>query len=206
MTTRGRRPAGSGTREAIVDEARRQFGERGYRDVTLRSVALGAGVDAKLLLHYFGSKQGLFAASVQLPIAPEDILGGIFAGGGAGIPERAAALLFSAMDEATTRASFLGLIRAAVSQEEAATVIREVLTTRLLLPIAARVGGEAPELRAALVSSQVVGILMARYVLEVRPLASASNEQLVAAIVPVFRHYLEGALGSTPRTASRHSP
>jgi AcrR family transcriptional regulator len=192
MATRGRRPAGSGTREAIVEEARHQFGERGYRDVTLRGVAKGAGVDPKLVLHYFGSKQGLFGACVELPVAPEVILGGIFAGDRAGIPERAAGLLLAVMEEPAARASFVGLLRAATSEPEAAEVIREMLTTRLLVPIAERVGGSAPELRAALMASQIVGLLMARYVVGVPPLAGASRDQLIAAIVPVLRHYLEG--------------
>lgn len=192
MATRGRRPVGSGTREAIIEAARRQFGTRGYRDVTLRGVAKGAGVDAKLVLHYFGSKQGLFAACVELPIAPEQVLPAIFAGDRAGIPERAATTLLSVMEEEAARAAFVGLLRAATSEPEAAEVIRELLMTRLLLPVAKRVGGEMPELRAALLSSQIVGLLMARYVVGVPPLARASKEQLVTAIVPVLRHYLEG--------------
>jgi AcrR family transcriptional regulator len=192
MATRGRRPVGSGTREAIVEEARRQFGERGYRDVTLRAVAQGAGVDPRLVLHYFGSKQGLFAASVELPIAPEVILQGIFAGDRAGIPDRAASLLLSVMEEPAARASFVGLLRSATSEPEAAEVVREILATRLLVPIAERVGGDAPELRAALMASQIVGLVMARSVVGVPPLVAASREQLVAAIVPVLRHYLEG--------------
>ena len=192
MATRGRRPVGSGTREAIVEEARRQFGARGYRDVTLRGVAQGAGVDPKLVLHYYGSKQGLFAACVELPVAPEVILEGVFAGDRAGIPERAAGLLLAVMQEAAARAAFVGLLRAATSEPEAADVVREILATRLLVPIAERVGGDAPELRAALVASQIVGLLMARYVVGVPPLVAASREQLVAALVPVLRHYLEG--------------
>ena len=192
MATRGRRPVGSGTREAIVEEARRQFGARGYRDVTLRGVAHGAGVDPKLVLHYYGSKQGLFAASVELPVAPEVILEGVFAGDRAGIPERAAGLLLAVMQEAAARAAFVGLLRAATSEPEAADVVREILATRLLVPIAERVGGDAPELRAALMASQIVGLLMARYVVGVPPLVAASREQLVAALVPVLRHYLEG--------------
>jgi AcrR family transcriptional regulator len=192
MATRGRRPVGSGTREAIVEEARRQFGERGYRDVTLRAVAQGAGVDPRLVLHYFGSKQGLFAASVELPIAPEEVLPVIFAGDRGEIPERAATMLLTVMEEEAARTAFVGLLRAATSEPEAAEVIRNLLMTRLLLPIAERVGGDAPELRAALMSSQIVGLLMARSVVGLPPLARASREHLIAAIVPVLRHYLEG--------------
>ena len=67
MTTakRGRRPAGSGTREAILEAARQQFGELGYRHTTLRSIGRLAEVDPRLVLHYFGSKEQLFIESVE---------------------------------------------------------------------------------------------------------------------------------------------
>lgn len=192
MATRGRRPPGSGTRDAIVEEAKRQFGARGYRDTTLRSVAQGAGVDPKLVLHYFGSKQGLFAASVELPLAPEVVLTRVFAGERAGVPERAARVLVGVMEDASIRDTFTALLRAAVSEPEAAEVIRGILTTQMLLPVAERVGGDRPELRAAMLASQLVGLVMARYVVGIPPLVAATTEELVAALTPVFRHYLEG--------------
>lgn len=192
MTTRGRRPAGSGTREAIVEEARRQFGERGYTGTTMRSVAAAAGVDPKLVQHYFGSKQGLFAQSVELPLPPELVLAQVFAGDRAGVPERAARILVAVMEEAHVRDTFTALLRAAVSEPEAAEVIRGVLTTRMLLPVAERVGGDRPELRAAMMASQLVGLVMARYVVGIPPLVTATSADLVAALTPVFRHYLEG--------------
>ncbi len=192
MATRGRRPVGSGTRAAIIDEARRQFGERGYAGTTLRSVATGAGVDPKLVLHYFGSKQGLFAQSVELPLPPELVLAQVFTGDRARVPERAARILVEVLEEAAVRDSFTALLRAAVSEPEAAEVIRGVLATRMLLPVAERVGGDRPELRAAMMASQLVGLVMARYVVGIPPLVAATSAELVAALTPVFRHYLEG--------------
>jgi AcrR family transcriptional regulator len=189
MATRGRRPAGSGTREAIVEEAKRQFGARGYRDVTLRGVAQGAGVDPKLVLHYFGSKQGLFAASVELPMSPEVVLAAVFAERG-GL--RAARFLVEVLQDADARDTFTALLRAAVSEPEAAEVIRDILTTRMLLPVAERVGGDRPDLRAAMMASQLVGLVMARAVVGIPPLVSATPDELVAAQTPVFRHNHEG--------------
>ena len=68
---RGPRPSGSDTREAILDAAREQFAEYGYRRTTMRGVAAAAGVDARLVTHYFGAKQDLFMQSVRLPIDHE---------------------------------------------------------------------------------------------------------------------------------------
>ncbi len=174
----------------IVAEARRQFGQRGYRDTTLRSVGQGAGVDARLVLHYFGSKRDLFLSSVELPIDPEQVITAVFADGIEAVPERAVAFILTALDDAARRDAFVGILRAAVSEPEAADLIRELLTEQILTPIAQRVGGPQPELRAAMLATQVVGLGIIRYVLRIEPLASASQEQIGRALVPVVEHYL----------------
>ena len=190
---RGRRPAGSGTRDAIIEAARKQFSERGYQGTTLRRVGTAAGVDPRLVLHYFGTKQQLFLQSVELPIDPEMLLEQLFAPGPGTIGERAADTIVSVLEDTAGQRVLVGLVRAAASEPEAALLIRELLTTRLLLPIAERVGGADPQLRAAFVASQIVGLGMARHVVGLEPLAAASREQLVRAIAPVFDHYLGGS-------------
>ena len=91
-----------------------------------------------------------------------------------------------------------------LDEPEAADLIRALLTERMLLPIARRIGGEQPELRASFVASQLVGLAVVRHIVGVEPMASASPEQLAAAIEPVFEHYLNGewVLGNA---ASPHS-
>ena len=190
---RGRRPAGSGTREAIINAARQQFGELGYRRTTLRGVASIAGVDPRLVLHYFGSKKQLFLESVELPIDPDTVFARLFEPGPKGVGERAAEIIVAVLEEPTTQRVMVGLIRAAASEPEAAQLVREILTDRMLTPLAERVGGDHPELRASLMASQVVGLAMGRHVVELDPLATVSREQLVRAVAPVFEHYLTGA-------------
>jgi AcrR family transcriptional regulator len=191
-STRGRRPAGSGTREAIIEVARRQFGELGFRRTTFRSIASEAGVDPRLVLHYFGSKRQLFLQSIELPLDPQLILERAFEGDPSQIATRVARLFVSALDEPRTRQAFTAIIRAAVSEPEAARLIRELLTDRVLVPFARRVGGDAPELRAGLIATQVVGIAMARHIVGIEPLARASAEQLERALAPVIDHFLHG--------------
>ncbi len=201
MKTRGRRPAGSGTRDAIVKVARQQFSERGYTRTTLRSVATDAHVDPRLVLHYFGSKQGLFVQSVELPLSAAVIIERVFAAGDTEVASRAAELFVSILEDRAQRGVLTALLRAAVSEPEAADAIREVLTTQLLMPIAERVGGTDPGLRASLMASQLVGLAMARHVVAIGPLAGASREQLVQALTPVMEHYLRGSwVRPTPAT------
>lgn len=194
MAKRGRgRPAGeTGTREAIIEAARRQFGDIGYRRTSLRSIGRAAGVDPRLVLHYFGSKQALFQASVELPMDPERVVEAVFAHGTEQAAQRAAEVLVGVLEDPDSRRALIGLLRAAVSEPEAAALIRDLLAARVLMPIATRVGGERPELRATMVASQVVGLATARHVVGMEPLAKATREELLRALTPVIDHYLRG--------------
>jgi AcrR family transcriptional regulator len=189
---RGRRPPGSGTREAILDAARHQFGELGYRRTTIRSIGAEAGVDPRLLLHYFGSKQQLFMQTIELPIDPETVFDRLFEDGGGDVGSRAAEVLIDVLDEPAIRQAITGLIRAAVSEPEAAEAVRNVLMARILMPLARRVGGVRPDVRAGLLATQIVGLVMARHIVAIPPMATASREELVRAIGPVMEHYLRG--------------
>ena len=192
----GRRPgrpsSDTGTRDAILDAARRQFADAGFQRTTLRSVALRAGVDPRLVLHYFGSKAGLFEASVELPVDPGRLIERIFAGPEEGVELRAAEILVSVLEDAASRRNFLALLRAAVADPAAAATIRGVLADRLLVPIATHIGGAAPEQRAAMLSTLLVGIAIGRYVIAFEPMTAMPREQLVRALVPVIHHYLVG--------------
>ncbi len=192
--TRGRgRPVGeSSTRARILESARREFGDRGYQRTTLRRVAAGAGVDPRLVAHYFGSKAGLFRAAVEIPVDPEELIGRLFAEPVGNLGLRAADILVGVVDDPTTRRGFVSLLRAAVAEPEAAALIRDVLADQILVPLASRVGSGQPELRASLVSTLLVGIAVGRHIIGFRSLAAMPREQLVQVIAPVVEHYLLG--------------
>jgi AcrR family transcriptional regulator len=188
--TRGRPRMQIGAREAILEAARRQFAELGYRTTTLRHIASAAGVDARLVQHYFGSKRQLFMETVELPLDPTELIERVFAGNVRDVGRRVAMELIALIDEPSAGRSMAGLIRAAASEPEAAELIREILTRRILVPLADRVGGDRPDLRAAMVASQVVGIVMARRIVGLTALAEAPREVIVEALAPVIEHYL----------------
>jgi AcrR family transcriptional regulator len=164
----------------------------------MRGIAAEAGVDPRLILHFFGSKQELFVAVVDLPFDPATTFEHVLAAGAVGLGRRLAEVVLGVLESPEGRRTLTGLIRAAASEEAAASMVRDLVARRMLLPLASRVGGDRPEFRAAMVASQVVGLTMARYVVGVPPLAEATRDELVAALAPVFDHYLTGPLDLAP--------
>jgi AcrR family transcriptional regulator len=189
----GRRPGLSDTRDLILRAALAQFAANGYERASLRAIALDAGVDQKLIAHYFGSKRGLFAEAIRLPIEPAELLSQLLDGDQASIGERLARLAVGILEDPATRERMLGVIRAVASQPEVAHTLREFIEREVLGAAEAELGEDAPR-RLALAASQIVGLALARHIVELVPLAQASSEQLVEALAPTFQRYLTGPL------------
>lgn len=189
---RGRRPAGSGTRAAIEEAARRRFAEVGYPGTTMRAIAADAGVDPRLITHFFGSKQQLFVSVVELPFDPEPTFDALLRGDDAEVGSRLAGFVLEVLERPQTRDTILGMIRAAASEDAAAHQVQQLLASRLLAPLARHVGASQPELRAAMIASQVVGLTFARHVVGFPVLADADRREIAALLGAVFDVYLRG--------------
>ena len=201
----GRRGGDSGTRDAILDAARKRFAAHGYDGATIRGIAADAGVDPALVHHFFGSKERLFAAAVRLPIVPGELISGVLAAGaadsGGSLGERFVQVALGAWEVPEVRDTFLSLLRSAATSEQALIMLREFVTEAIVGRLAAAAGTADPaqaRYRAALVASQVVGLAVARQVLGLEPLTAASRDELAAAIGPTLDRYLTGDLTSPP--------
>jgi AcrR family transcriptional regulator len=192
----GRRPGASGTREAILAAAGRHFAAHGYDRASLRGIAAEAGVDQKLIAHFFGSKQQLFVAAVGLPFNPAAVLRVMLAGDRETVGERLAALLVNVLEQPELHQRLTGVVRAAASEPELARMLREFLTRELFAPAAELLGAEDGSFRANLVGSQIVGLVMARYVIGIEPLASMPPQAVADAVAPTLHRYLLGPLTS----------
>jgi AcrR family transcriptional regulator len=187
---RGRRPGPTETPAAIRAAATRQFAALGYDRTTIRSVAAEAGVDPALVIHHFASKQKLFLAAVDLPFDAADLVERLQDGPREEVGERVARFALTVLSEPDARSRWIGMIRSAASDPDAAEVLREVITRRIFEPLAEALGSEDAQLRANLASSQMVGLVMARYVIGIEPLASAEAETVASAIAPTIQRYL----------------
>jgi AcrR family transcriptional regulator len=192
----GRRPGESGTREAILEAARAAFADAGYDRATIRAIASTAQVDPALVLHYFGSKEGLFEAALELPVSARQI----FERGAEAGPELLGAVVVRAFLETweppETRLRLMAMLRSAMTNDTAMAMVRDLLVREIFGPITETLGVPDAQLRATLVGSQFVGLAVMRFVGRVEPLASASIDELVAAVGPTVHRYLTGDLGT----------
>jgi AcrR family transcriptional regulator len=189
MPRTGRRPGPAQTREKILGAARSHFGREGYDRATLREIAALAGVDAALIPHYFGSKEGVFLAAVEFPVDPAEFIPRLLAPGVDGLGERLL-LFFLETWDSPAGASLLALIRSVVSSDLAAELMREFVSREVLGRLAEAIHLDQPKLRSSLVATQLVGLAMLRYVIKVEALKSASHEELARWIGPSIERYL----------------
>ncbi len=187
----GRRPGDpADTRRDILDAARRQFAARGYERSTIRSIAADADVDPALVIHHFRTKQQLFVAAHELPANPAEILEQV---GLLPADQRGAAIArgFLAVF-AGPGSPALSLLRAAATNDDAAAMIREFVDETLHDHGIGLVAGPDAELRVALISSHMIGIVFNRELLALPALAERSLDDIIAAVAPALQHHLDG--------------
>jgi AcrR family transcriptional regulator len=190
---RGRRPGRPDTRAAILGAARARFAAHGFGGTTIRAVAADAGVDAALVHHYFGSKDDLFVAALELPVDPRAVIGAALAGpaGEAGV--KLLRTFLSVWDDPAFQPALLATVRR-ILEPGGDKLIREGFLPVVLIPVGEQLGIDEPELRMPLVASQVIGLILARYVVRVEPIASLDPERLVGIYAPTIQRYLTGPL------------
>jgi AcrR family transcriptional regulator len=188
----GRRPGSADTRGRILDAAREVFGERGYEGTSVRGVAASAGVDAALVHHYYGSKQQLFLAASELPVDPAEMVPRMLAGPREQIGERVVRTVVEMWERPEVLPMLLGIVRSATTDPVAAGMARRMLAEGPFLALARAVDVPDAETRATLAGTQLIGLAISRYVIELEPIASMSPEDLAAAVGPTIGRYLAG--------------
>lgn len=191
----GRRPGNQDTRRSILDAAREVFADKGFDGASIRAIAGEAKVDPALVHHYFGTKDKLFLASMNMPLDPAELVPKALSGPREEAGERLVRLVLSVWDSPAGTAA-VALFRSAMSNEWTARLLREFVVTQVLRRAIRELGlpGEEAGLRSALVASQIAGLAVTRYVLKIEPVASADPETLVRAIGPNVQRYLTGEL------------
>jgi AcrR family transcriptional regulator len=202
MPRSGRRPGPGRTDEKILAAARANFARVGYEAATIRAIAAEARVDPALVLHYFGSKEGLFRVAVDFPVDPVEFIPRLLAPGLDGLGERLVRFFLETWDSPAGR-PLLALIRSVVASEDAATLMREFVSREVLGRIARALNVDQPQLRASLAASTLIGMAMLRYVIKLEPLASAKADVVAGWLGPAVQRYLTDPVVTNTRATRR---
>lgn len=189
------RPRGtSDTRERILINARELFARNGIDKTSIRSIAAGAGVDSALVHHYFGTKEQLFAAAINIPIDPMAIL----------VPLRDTPVdelghvlpsILLPLWDSEMGTGLIATMRSLLAGSDI-SLVRSFLQEVITAEVAPRVDNPpgSGRLRVQFVASQLVGVVMARYIIGLEPFASLPPQQIAKTIAPTLQRYLTGDL------------
>lgn len=234
MPRTGRPPGRPDNRARILAAARECFGQAGFEGATMRAIGAGAGVDPALVHHYFGSKEALYLRATELPLDIDELLAEVLSSGprelggpserrrkgeqvgpgepggpgGHGVPadlgERLVRTVLERWEQPGVRPVVLGVLRSATTDARAAELLRTLISERILGPLTRSLGVPDADLRASLAGSQMVGLVLARMIVGIEPLASAPLDTVAAAVGPTIQRYLTGEL--MPRAPAAPGP
>ena len=185
---------------SVLDAARAAYAARGYVNTTITGVAAAAGVAPDVVRRYYRNREALFAAAMRLPFEPAASIAQLLAPGIDGLGERLVRVTLRMLDDPETRAQITEMVRAGAGASKATASLREFLEIELVDRVVAALGVPDARMRVTLATSFLLGVATTRYVLKVEPIASASDDEIVALVAPAVQLAL-----STPTSPSTRS-
>ena len=189
---RGRRPGASDSRQQVLNAARARFAQDGYAAATIRKIAADAGVDAALVMQFFGSKEELFGAVMSFSPASLSRMSRAFAGPEDGLGERLTRAYLELWEgDPDDSEPLLAMLRSTITNERAAEQLREFIQARLLDGIGPRLR-EDPHaaVRAGLASTMLIGVIVGRRIIQVPTLVDEERETIIAVVAPAIHAVL----------------
>jgi AcrR family transcriptional regulator len=178
----GMRRSAAETKAVILAAAKERFAQSGFERTTIRAVAADANIDPSMVMRYFGSKDQLFAAAADFDLQIIDLSG----------PDReqaGARIVDYFMQRWERDEALIVLLRSSTSNAEAADRMRQIFAEQLR-PAIAGFNPDAPERRASLVATQMLGLALCRYVLRLPPIVEMSHDDVVSWLGPTIQRYL----------------
>jgi len=171
----------------VLDTARAAYASRGYLGTTLKGVAAAAGVAPDVLKRYFDNRESLFAAAMRLPLDPVASINALIAPGIDGLGERLARVTLRMLDDEDTRIQLQQLMGPDGKTSAAVTTLREFLESAIVDRVASLLGVGDARLRVNVAMAHLIGAVACRYVLELEPFASASEDEFVGLVAPAMQ-------------------
>lgn len=176
----------------ILIAARKAFADTGYAGTTMRAVARAADVDPALVYHYFGSKDGLLDAATA---PPQRWLDRVAATWDTPLPQLGEALvrqMLSAWSDDEVGPVLRAILQTAAHDQRTREKLRGVVESSLIGASQLEVDEQERLARSGLISSQIMGLAMTRYVWTIEPVASMTDEEIVDAVAPNLQRYING--------------
>jgi AcrR family transcriptional regulator len=186
----GRWRSGQQSKQRILDAARVSFAANGYQRATIRSIAGKAGVDPAMIHYFFGRKDRLFAAAMDMSDSPRDPIADLLDDGVEGLGPRLVRRFLELWDASEDIEPLLAMVRS--TDEDTVAMLREYIDREFTTRLAEAIGARDAKLRCDLVWAQLCGLAVGRYALQQEPLASARHDTLVAWLGPIVQHLLTG--------------
>ena len=183
----------------VLEAARAAYGARGYLNTTVKGVAAAAGVTPDVVKRYYANREALFAAAMRLPVDPAASIAQLLAPGIDGLGERMVRVTLRMLDDQETREQLADLAKAGAGASKATASLREFLESALVDRVVRALGVPDARMRVTLATSYLLGVATSRYVLALEPLASATEEEIVALVGPAVQAALTTPTGTSAR-------
>ena len=171
------------TKAAILAAARERFGAAGFQAATIRAIAADAGIDPSMVMRYFGNKDQLFTAAAEFDLRFPDL---------------------TAVDPAQVGRTLVGhflerwegdealviLLRSSATNAEAAQRMQQIFSSQLQPEVATLVPVEESVRRSGLIATQILGLALCRFVLQLPPVVAMSREEIIDWLGPTIQRYL----------------
>jgi AcrR family transcriptional regulator len=158
----------------------------------MRAVAQAADVDAALVYHYYGSKERLLDAATAPPQsfldrivtawqAPTDRLG-----------EELVRQMLQNWQNPDHALVLRAIMQIAGNEPATREKLRHIIEHSMMGPSAQALSENERQLRSSLIAAQLMGLAFTRFIWKIEPLASLTDDKIVAAIGPTIQRYLDG--------------
>lgn len=185
----GRRPGSSDSRQVILDAARARFAKDGYTGATIRKIAADSGVDASLVMQFFGSKDDLFREVMAITPSALTRISAAFDGPEDSLGERVTRAFLQVWDADPPESEpFIAMLRAAISNEKASVQLRDLIQARVNHDLVSR--DLDMTVRVEIVSSMLIGLIVGRRIVHVAGIVEQDRESLVRVIAPAVQAIL----------------
>ncbi len=178
--------------ERILGAAREAFANTGFAGTTIRAVARSAGVDPALVYHYFDSKEGLLDAATNPPARWLENVARTWTAPVSDLGEALLRMMLGAWADDEIGPVLRSVLQTAAHEQNTREKLRRVVEAQLMGVSQLGADDRDRKVRSGLVSSQIMGLAMMRYIWQIEPLASMGEDELIDAIAPNLQRYIDG--------------